>query len=177
MAYIKYFLIICGIASAALLSACDRGAGSMMGQPLPNRFESNGERIYFTATSASGNAITFQGGNMHMQMHGGGCVSCHGAKLQGGIRIMPWFWIKTPPLTVAALFGDEHGTVDSHADHETYTEITLRRAITEGIDPAGVTLDGTMPRWQMSEQDLTDLIRYLHGSDAHTDAEQHEDVQ
>jgi hypothetical protein len=36
-----------------------------------------------------------------------------------------------------------------------------KRAITEGVDPAGEPLDLTMPRWQMSERDLDDLLEFL----------------
>lgn len=42
----------------------DRGA-------WPSEFRSNGERIYFIATSASGQPIAPQGGSMHMMMSGG----------------------------------------------------------------------------------------------------------
>jgi hypothetical protein len=37
----------------------------------------------------------------------------------------------------------------------------LRRAITDGVDPAGERLDPAMPRWSMSGEDMADLIAYL----------------
>jgi len=46
-------------------------------------------------------------------------------------------------------------------DHPPYTDALIMRAITQGLDPAGEPLDWTMPRWQMSEADLTDLLAYL----------------
>ena len=128
----------------------------------PSQFLSNGERIYFTAMSASRRRINSRGGGMHMSMMGGGCVTCHGANRQGG-RVMPRFWELVPPLTPAALF-DEHAEgekEDGHGDHEGYTDETLRRAITQGVDPGGKSLDPAMPRWSMSTQDLDDLIAYL----------------
>ncbi|HEY9057325.1 MAG TPA: c-type cytochrome [Aurantimonas sp.] len=134
----------------------------------PSEFRSNGERIYFTATSASGQAITPQGANMHMMMSGGGCVACHGVD-RGGGRLMPRFWQSAPPLTAAALFGG-HDEVpepggateeDGHGDHDSYTEDSLRRAIKEGVDPGGERLDPAMPRWSMTTEDMTDLISYL----------------
>ena len=128
----------------------------------PSRFQSNGERIYFTAMSASRRRINSRGGGMHMSMMGGGCVTCHGADRRGG-RVMPRFWEVVPPLTPAALF-DEHAEgekEDGHGDHEGYTNETLRRAITQGVDPGGKSLDPAMPRWSMSTQDLDDLIAYL----------------
>ena len=67
---------------ATLAGGCDFGPGHMMGQArLPASFASNGERIYFTGTSASGDPITFQGGDLHMTMMGAGCANCHGGAL------------------------------------------------------------------------------------------------
>lgn len=142
------------------------GSGPMTDRAdWPSEFESNGERIYFTATSASGRPISLLGGSMHIGMSGGGCVACHGADRQGG-RLMPQFWKSAPPLTAAALFSehadeDASGERDGHGDHDSYTEDTLRRAITDGIDPAGEPLDPAMPRWSMSADDMTDLTAYL----------------
>ncbi len=46
-------------------------------------------------------------------------------------------------------------------DRPASTDATIKRAITQGVDPAGESLDWTMPRWQMSAQDLNDLLAYL----------------
>ena len=99
---------------------------------------------------------------MHMGMMGGGCVACHGANSDGG-RSMPRFWNSVPPLTPDALFGEhaEGKQDDGHGDHEKYTDETLIRAITRGVDPSGKPLDPAMPRWSMSNQDLDDLLAYL----------------
>ncbi|NCF37898.1 MAG: c-type cytochrome [Gammaproteobacteria bacterium] len=135
----------------------------------PTGFASNGERIYFTGTSASGKAITASGGtgmmNMHRQMHGGGCAVCHGAKREGQ-RLWPQFWIKAPALTAEALFADDHAD-DGHGDHGSYDSASLGKAITDGIDPDGKQLDAAMPRWSMSGADLADLIAYLQQSHTH----------
>lgn len=125
----------------------------------PSRFQSNGERIYFTASSASGDAISPRGGNTHMgMMSNSGCASCHGADRLGR-RLMPNFWTSAPSLTPAALFG-EHDD-DGHGDHDAYSDESLRRAIIEGIDAGGAPLDRAMPRWSMSEADLADVIAFL----------------
>jgi cytochrome c oxidase subunit 2 len=143
-------------------------------------FVSNGERIYFTGTSASGSPIVPVGGigsmgGMHMQMHGSGCVSCHGVDREGQ-RLWPQFWIKAPALSVGALFdddahdggGDGHDEGgDGHGDHASYDAESLRRAITRGLDPAGEPLDQAMPRWSMSPSDLDDLISFLSQSHDH----------
>jgi cytochrome c oxidase subunit 2 len=53
---------------------------------------------------------------------------------------------------------EEHGEGE---EHPPYTDELIKRAITEGLDPAGEPLDLTMPRWQMSERDLDDLLGFL----------------
>ena len=157
------------------LSACngnvDHATGSLSYGPA--EFISNGERIYFTGSSESGNPIIARPSNsgmggMHMRMHGGGCASCHGADREGQ-RMMPRFWIKAPALTPEALFGDDDhgGESDGHGDHDSYNIKSLRLAITTGIDPSGETLDSTMPRWSMADTDLNDLIEYLQQSHEH----------
>ena len=141
------------------------GTGPLSGRDAwPTQFQSNGERIYFTGTSASGRSISPQGRGMHMQMMGGGCASCHGGDRQGR-QLRPQFWKSAPPLTAAALFG-EHGddqAEDGHGDHDGYTDETLRRAIIRGVDPSEKALDPAMPRWSISEEDMGDLIAYLRG--------------
>ncbi len=125
----------------------------------PSRFQSNGERIYFTSSSASGDAINPRGGNTHMgMMSNSGCASCHGADRLGR-RLMPNFWTVAPPLTPDALFGGHDD--DGHGDHDAYSDESLQRAITEGIDAGGAPLDRAMPRWSMSEADLADVIAFL----------------
>ncbi len=144
----------------AIQSGCDAGHGMMMGaRAMPATFQSNGERIYFTGTSGSGEPVTYTGGNMHLQMMGGGCATCHGAD-RSGARMMPELWLVAPPLTREALF-DSHGKDDGHGDHASYDEATLRRAISRGVDPSGAPLDGVMPHWSMSDQDWRDLLAYL----------------
>jgi hypothetical protein len=43
----------------------------------------------------------------------------------------------------------------------TYTDATLRRAVSTGIDPTGDHLAAPMPRWQLTNQQWTDLLAYL----------------
>lgn len=150
------------------LAGCDIGMGPREKQPTRIGFESNGEQIYFTGMSASGGAISFSGGGMHVRMHGGSCASCHGVDRRGGARMMPRFWVVAPPITSDALFGEEHADVSGHVNHPAYSEASLRRAIIDGIDPSGESLDRAMPRWSIGEQDLHDLVEYLRGEVSHS---------
>jgi hypothetical protein len=65
-----------------------------------------------------------------------------------------------PDITYEALTADAHNE-DEHEVHSVYTDETIKMAIKQGIDPSGERLDYTMPRWDMSEKDLNDLIEYL----------------
>lgn len=148
---------------ALSLAACGDQSGHMGAQRIPSSFSSNGERIYFTARSNRDTLIQSEGGGGHMQMMGGGgaCASCHGADRKGGIRMMPYFWVTTPPVTAQALFAEHEEDNDGHGDHDQYDDASLSRAIRTGIDPSGETLHRVMPRWKMSDEDMGDLLSYL----------------
>jgi mono/diheme cytochrome c family protein len=130
------------------------------------QFASNGERIYFTATSDSGDVIDYEGGPGGGMMAGSlACVSCHGPDGRGGrvtlmMRTFDAPDITWPVLTAAHGAGAEH-EADAEMEHPPYTEATLGRAITQGLDPAGKPLDPLMPRWRLSDRDLADLVAYL----------------
>jgi mono/diheme cytochrome c family protein len=157
---LKFLRLTALISLVTYLTGCDNGHGMMTStQGVPVRFQSNGERIYFTGASNSGQAITYTGGNVHLRMMGGSCATCHGPRRRGG-RMMPQFWLYAPPLTREALF-DSHEKAEGHGGHASYDAEGLRRAISRGIDPTGAPLDATMPRWSMSDEDWSDLVAYL----------------
>ncbi len=129
----------------------------------PYRYSSNGERIYFTATSSSGQPITYSG-SIRM-MHTINCVNCHGSDGKGGrVNMMMWSF-NVPDITWDNLTEEERHEEpeggEEHEEHPPYTEETLKLAITRGINPAGEPLDEEMPRWQMSGRDLDDLVGFI----------------
>jgi mono/diheme cytochrome c family protein len=88
-------------------------------------------------------------------MHGSiACVNCHGQDGHGGTIYMMMSSFEAPNISWPALTGP-------HEDHEPYTEETIKDAITKGVDPNGDQLENYMPRWDMSDEDLNDLINYL----------------
>jgi mono/diheme cytochrome c family protein len=158
--------------AALLLTACvprlapGGQGGTAWGQ---GAFRSNGERIYFTATSERGGRITFTGGpDVGGMMMGGTltCASCHGPTGRGGRHIMHMQVMDAPDIRWSALTaeageghggeGDEHGSEAAEYDLETF-----RVAVVEGKHPDGELLNGDMPRWTMNEEDLNDLLNYL----------------
>jgi cytochrome c oxidase subunit II len=132
---------------------------------LLQRFETNGERIYFTSVSESGRPITSDIQGMHrMRSSRIACVDCHGADGRGGVVTMMMERFEAPDIRYSPLTSEEHGKEDEgngHDEHPPYTDETIKRAITEGIDPAGEQLDRLMPRWRMDERDLDDLVEFL----------------
>jgi len=117
-------------------------------------FKSNGERIYFTATSDSGNPIFASTGQM--TMHDGmlSCAECHGTDGKGRAgRMMMWSF-EAPDIRYSSLTA-------GHDEEQPYTNELIKRAITKGIDSDGMRLELPMPVWQMSEADLNDLLEFL----------------
>jgi mono/diheme cytochrome c family protein len=152
-------LLFIALFFSLIIAACSDGMHSTTTENFSDKtYSSDGERIYFTGQSKSGRSITAIGGHHHMQIHGGSCVTCHGVNREGGVRMMPWFWEVAPPLTTAALLGDHKD--DGHA-HDSYDAGSLKKAISEGINPKEEKLDDTMPRWKMHDDDLESLVQYL----------------
>lgn len=118
----------------------------------PENFSSNGESIYYTGINLQGERIPFNGGPTWLYQHGGSCVNCHGRNGEGGIVPMMCN-VRAPDITYSALTSGEHG-------HQ-FSEQEIKDAIAKGLDHDGDQLDWCMPRWQMSNQDLSDTIDYL----------------
>ncbi|MFQ6059086.1 MAG: c-type cytochrome [Anaerolineae bacterium] len=133
------------------------------GRGFPGQYRSNGEQIYFTATSQRGTPIT---SDMGMGMMGGGaaCASCHGPDGRGGrVRMMMGTFV-APDIRYGTLTAEEMEHEGEEA-HPPYTDETIKRAITQGVDPAGEPLEWPMPRWTMTEEDLDNLLEFLKSLD------------
>lgn len=135
------------------------------GEPwLRGRFASNGERIYFTATSERAAPIAMSMGRITMGGMMGrvvACADCHGADGRGGAVTMMMGSFEAPDIRYNSLTQPDERRDGDHADHPAYTDETLRRAITQGVDSAGEPLEFPMPRWRMSDENLDDLVAYL----------------
>ncbi len=116
-------------------------------------FRSNGERIYFTATSERGTKISHTNGpgsNDWMMMGGHmACASCHGPNGQGGKHSMGMTQVMDSKdirwLTLKSEFDAEE----------------FRLTVVKGQDPDGTQLKTDMPRWNIGNEDLADLIVFL----------------
>lgn len=151
----------------------DPEAGTTWGN---GAFRSNGERIYFTATSERVTAITHTGGpDMGMMMMGGNlaCASCHGIDARGGKHRMHMAYMDAPDIRWHVLAGEHYheGAEGGHqhddgdkigTEHQhTYSFANFRNAVENGEHPDGDLLSKDMPRWKMSDEDLHDLANYL----------------
>ena len=151
--------VVLVLGTVSLLASCM----SPFGWGGSYSFGSNGERIYFTAESSSGQSITYSG-SIRM-MHSITCANCHGPNGKGGRVNMMMSSFNVPDITWDKLTQEEHHEEDSgkdeHEEHPPYTEETIKSAIIRGINPAGEPFDEEMPRWRMSGQDLDDLVEFI----------------
>lgn len=152
-----------GVLVGLVLVACVALAFGFTAWPTAGpRYRSNGEQIYFTATSRRGTSIS---SDMGMGMMQGGmmtCASCHGPDGHGGQVRMMMRVIEVPDIRYEALTAEEHGEEgETEMAHELYTDETIKQAITQGVEPNGEPLDWPMPRWSMSDEDLDDLVEFL----------------
>ena len=79
------------------------------------------------------------------------CADCHGRDGRGQTIFMMMYRIEVPNITWTELMRET----------PPFTEETLKRAITQGIEPDGELLSVYMPRWQMSAGDLNDVVSFI----------------
>lgn len=160
-------LLLSGV--GLLLSAC-MGFGPAGQSFTGGNYRSNGERIYYSGTSAN-NPISYSGGSFGGMMGGSmmrgklACADCHGNDARGGGHFMGMSVMDAPDIRWSTLAAEDHGEPGDHEegamDHPPYDEASFKQAVTQGLDPGGEPLDNAMLRWRMSDQDISDLIAFL----------------
>lgn len=98
------------------------------------------------------------------------CINCHrhsGLGSQEGRSVIP-------PITGQFLFHPKPGSLEevelpyvpgARSDRDPYTDATLARAIREGVDSEGRTMNYLMPRYALGDADLSALIAHLRSLD------------
>jgi len=121
--------------------------------------EKSGKQIYVHGTSPGGRKISAYLGESSVEVPGRTmpCANCHGldgrGKPEGGVVPSNFTWeALTKPYGV---------THPEGRTHPPYTDRALELAITRGLDPAGNKLLNVMPHYQLSQEDLGDLVAYL----------------
>ena len=148
-------------------SVISRRDSSTSGESGEGSDVSNGERIYFTASSKRVDRITYQGGpNFGGMMMGSylTCASCHGPEARGGVHTMHMQVMEAPDIRYVALDSTEaEHEGEAHAGEEGggYDLEDFQLAVIEGKHPDDEPLSREMPRWQMKDEDLADLFAFL----------------
>lgn len=123
---------------------------------------SRGEAVFQAGVDANGVAIprtVTQGGGSMMGggMMGRGCATCHGRGGQG--RTTPVF--TAPNIAYSNLTDPQGMLMPDGTRGPVYTDVGIRTAVTQGIDPEGSRLEWPMPQWQLSTGEWGDLLAYL----------------
>ena len=107
-----------------------------------------GERIFLQGRGAD-TRLDYRQGPPWLARAGQGCAVCHGREGQGRV-------VQAGKLTGAApaLTGDALRA-------RGYDQSSLRRAIVDGLDPSGREFSYYMPRWILSDREMTALQRFL----------------
>lgn len=126
---------------------------NMMTSFAKSKYSSTGEKIYLTAVNENEEIITPVSGMgsygmMSNMMRPIACANCHGIDGKGGFNF-------TDGKTVSADIRWET-LID-----EDFDEAKFKKAVTEGLDEKGERLSVWMPRWDITDKDLDELITYL----------------
>jgi ABC-type branched-subunit amino acid transport system substrate-binding protein len=116
-----------------------------------------GKKIYTTGVGSSGEKITANMSGVKVPGTVMKCINCHKADGTGN----PEGGISPSNVTWAYLTRPYGGKRISGKKYPAYTEQTLRKVITTGIDPAGNKLHNAMPTYNMTRVDLNNLVAYM----------------
>jgi len=156
-------LIFLGVAGIFLFRGTGRGPVPFAGWGGGGVYDkgtyaTNGERIYYLGIDSDGNRLKFSGGPHWLRNMGGSCINCHGPDGRGGVPVMMGTHLPGDIRYSALISGAHH---PGEEGEKPYTDEGIARAIRQGIEPSGQTLDRTMPRWRISDKDMNDLIEFL----------------
>lgn len=151
------------LAALTLLNLATAGAQEQKAAPAVVRAraltpqERRGRAIYLRGESPSGREIVAVVGEVDLPASTVTCAGCHGArgegKTEGGVTAGNLTW-----ANLTKSYGHEHPTGRRHGP---FDEAAVVRAVREGVDPAKNVMLAAMPRYQMSPEDMADLVAYL----------------
>ena len=130
-----------------------------------------GESIYLHGILGSGAPLSGVRGTDGLAVKGadGACVNCH---QHSGLGTFEGYnqALTIPPITGQYLFHARGAHADEpvlpyvewmHGNRDPYTDLTLARAIREGVDSQGRALHFVMPHYALGDADMAALISYL----------------
>jgi hypothetical protein len=115
-----------------------------------------GKNIY-TKGAGLGGKITANMSGVNVPATVMTCINCHAANGKGN----PEGGIVPSNITWLELTKSYGGQRQNGKKYPPYTEKSLKKAITMGLDPGGNELNSAMPRYNMSISDLNNLVSYL----------------
>ena len=121
--------------------------------------ELRGKQIYFEGTSPRGTDITAVVGDEAALLPGSAmpCSSCHGSdgmgRPEGGVLPVDIRWSE-----LVKTYGHVH---ENGRKHPAFDEASFARSMVGGVDPANNQMDRSMPLYQMSADDMANLIAYM----------------
>jgi len=121
--------------------------------------EVRGKQIYFEGTSPGGDEIIAVVGDEAALLPASAmpCSSCHGAdglgRPEGGVIPLDIRWSE-----LVKTYGHVH---HDGRRHPAFDDDGVARSIIAGVDQANNPLDRSMPIYQMSQQDIDDLVAYM----------------
>ncbi|MFI8479520.1 ABC transporter substrate-binding protein [Pseudomonas sp. NPDC078700] len=121
--------------------------------------EAAGKQLFTQGISATGADITALVGASSAAVPATvvPCANCHGADGRG----RPEGGVRPPDITWRRLSVPYGQLASNGRSHPAYTDAGIARAVSEGVDPGGNTLDPAMPRFVMSMHDMSNLNAYL----------------
>lgn len=135
--------------------------------------QARGKQIYLKGTSPSGGEINAIVGAEAVRLPASAapCGSCHGpdglGRPEGGLLPPDIRWSQ-----LTKVYGHVH---EDGRKHGPFDEASLAALMRSGDDPDGNRLDKSMPLYEMSDQDMADLVAYLvyleHDLDPGVDAD------
>jgi len=121
--------------------------------------EERGKQIYNEGTSPRGSAINAIVGEEATLLPAAAipCTNCHGydglGRPEGGVTPTDVRWSQ-----LVKTYGHVH---ENGRRHPAFDDDSAARSIIAGIDPAANQLDRSMPIYQMSAEDIADLVAYM----------------
>lgn len=153
---VALFVLFCALSVQSTSSGTERGLTPQ---------ERRGKAIYLRGESPSGKEIIAMVGDMDLPASTVTCGGCHGqrgeGKTEGGVTAGNLTW-----SDLAKPYGHTHPTGRKHGP---FNEKLFTRSLVQGLDPAGNEMAVAMPRYNMSAEDMADLIAYLKRIDADRD--------
>jgi ABC-type branched-subunit amino acid transport system substrate-binding protein len=150
------FVLFCGLSVQSNTLTKERGL-------TPE--ERRGKALYLRGESSSGKEITAMVGELDVPASTLTCAGCHGlrgeGKTEGGVTAGNLTW-----SNLAKPYGHTH---PSGRKHGPFNEKLFTRSLVHGLDPAGNKLAVAMPHYELTDQDLANLIAYLKRIDADRD--------